>query len=57
MARNALSVMGGSVDDAEIDSAMEHSVTAPTEGTVTEIGVTVAQQVDLGAVLAVVEES
>jgi propionyl-CoA carboxylase alpha chain len=36
---------------------MEHSVSAPTDGVVTEIGVTVAQQVDLGAVLAVVEES
>ncbi|HEY2723507.1 MAG TPA: biotin carboxylase N-terminal domain-containing protein [Pseudonocardiaceae bacterium] len=35
---------------------MEHSVTAPCDGTVDEITVTVGQAVDLGTVLAVVSE-
>ncbi|RHW28516.1 ATP-grasp domain-containing protein [Nocardioides immobilis] len=35
---------------------MEHTIAAPTDGIVTEIRVTTGQTVDLGAVLAVVEE-
>ncbi|MFC7342887.1 biotin carboxylase N-terminal domain-containing protein [Saccharopolyspora griseoalba] len=35
---------------------MEHTIAAPTDGVLTEIGVTAGQQVDVGAVLAVVEE-
>jgi propionyl-CoA carboxylase alpha chain len=34
---------------------MEHAVTAPTDGVLTELDVQVGQQVDLGAVLARVE--
>ncbi|MBO0840635.1 MAG: ATP-grasp domain-containing protein, partial [Sciscionella sp.] len=34
---------------------MEHQIVAPTDGTLAELNVTVGQQVDLGAVLAVVD--
>jgi propionyl-CoA carboxylase alpha chain len=34
---------------------MQHTVSAPHDGVVTEIDVTVGQQVETGAVLAVVE--
>jgi biotin carboxyl carrier protein len=34
---------------------MEHQITAPTDGVLAELAVTVGQQVDLGAVLARVE--
>jgi propionyl-CoA carboxylase alpha chain len=36
---------------------MEHSVAAPHDGTVAEIDVSVGQAVDVGTVLAVVEEA
>ena len=35
---------------------MEHTISAPTDGTVGEIKVAPGQQVDLGTLLAVVEE-
>ena len=35
---------------------MEHTVTAPETGTVTRVAVTVGQQVDQGATLAVVDD-
>jgi propionyl-CoA carboxylase alpha chain len=35
---------------------MQHTVTAPRTGTVTELAASVGQQVEAGAVLAVVEE-
>jgi propionyl-CoA carboxylase alpha chain len=34
---------------------MEHTVVAPHDGTVTSVGVTAGQPVDVGTVLAVVE--
>jgi biotin carboxyl carrier protein len=36
---------------------MEHTVTAPTHGTVSAVKVQAGQQVDAGAVLVVVDES
>lgn len=36
---------------------MEHKITAPANGSVTELNVAVGQQVDLGAVLAVVQQA
>ncbi|GAA4486212.1 biotin carboxylase N-terminal domain-containing protein [Rhodococcus olei] len=35
---------------------MEHTITAPADGVLTELNVTVGQQVDVGAVLAVVDD-
>ena len=35
---------------------MEHTITAPTDGVVTELPVEAGQQVEVGAVLAVVKE-
>ncbi|GAA2360383.1 biotin carboxylase N-terminal domain-containing protein [Saccharopolyspora halophila] len=35
---------------------MEHTIAAPADGVLTEIGVTAGQQVDVGAVLAVVDD-
>ena len=34
---------------------MEHTITAPADGVLTQLGVTVGQQVEVGAVLARVE--
>ena len=36
---------------------MEHKITAPADGVLTELDVTVGQQVDVGAILAVVSDS